>query len=345
MQALVWTAPRELVIREEPEPRPAPGEVLIAVSAAGICGSELSGYLGQSSIRVPPLVMGHEAAGRIVADMDLLLGDGQPARAGTRVTFNPLLTCGGCDRCRAGRESICRTRQLIGAHRPGAYAPLVAVPAAQCFSLPDHLNETAGSLAEPLACAVRAVALSRASADDPLLILGAGPIGLCCLTAARAAGVRHIMISDVQPNRLELALRWGAERVVDARNEDVIAAAQSFAPGGPGMVIDAVGAQITRAQAVKAVVPGGRVVMIGLHDEEMALAANYLVRQEIELAGTFAYTPREFARALELLAEGALVPSNDWLEERPLSAGPESFEELLAGRTEVAKIILRPDTE
>jgi threonine dehydrogenase-like Zn-dependent dehydrogenase len=341
MQALVWTAPRELVMRDVPEPQPGPGELLVAVGAAGICGSELSGYLGQSSIRVPPLVMGHEAAGRIAADSDLLLGDGSPARAGTRVTFNPLVTCGECDCCRAGRESVCRKRQIIGAHRPGAYAPLVAVPAAHCFPLPAGLSETAGALTEPLACAVRAVLLSAAQPDDPLLILGAGPIGLFCLVAARAAGVRNIMISDVQAGRLELARRWGAAAVAHAREEDVVAAAQRFAPGGVGAAIDAVGTDATRAQAVKSVVPGGRAVFIGLHEEESPLAANYLVRQEIAVQGTFAYTPREFARAFQLLAEGHVAPSPDWLDERPLSAGAESFEELLAGRSPFAKIVLR----
>jgi threonine dehydrogenase-like Zn-dependent dehydrogenase len=341
MRALVWTAPRELILREEPEPQPGADEILVEVVAAGICGSELSGYLGESSIRVPPLVMGHEAAGRIAADSPLKLGDGSPARAGARVTFNPLITCGSCDRCRAGRESLCRQRQLIGAHRPGAYAPLVAVPAAQCFTLPPQLSETAGSLTEPLACAVRAVAQTRANPEEPLLILGAGPIGLCCLVAARAAGFNRIAISDIAPGRLALARRWGAEQAFDARTDDVVAAAQRFAPGGVPAVIDAVGTSGTRAQALRAAMPGGRIVFIGLHAEESPLEANYLVRNEIEIAGTFAYTPREFARALELLASGALQPSDDWLEERPLAAGPDSFEELIAGRAAAAKIVLR----
>lgn len=341
MEALVWLGPHSLVLREEPDPQPGPGEVLVAVSAAGICGSELSGYLGQSSIRVPPLIMGHEAAGRIVADSDAVLGDGSPATAGTRITFNPLIACGTCDRCRAGLENICRTRSLIGAHRPGAFAPLVAVPANYCFRLPDHVSETAGSLTEPLACAVRAVVHAQIVPEQPLLILGAGPIGLCCLIAARAAGAEHIIISDIQPSRLALARQWGAEATINAREEDVQPALQRFAPLGVGAVIDAVGTDGTRKQALQAVVPGGRVVFIGLHDETTNLAANYLVRQEITIAGSFAYTPAEFHQAQQLLAAGALTPSDDWLEERPLAAGPASFEELLAGKATAAKIVLR----
>lgn len=340
MDALLWTAPREMAMHAVPEPQPASNEVLVAVSAAGICGSDLSGYLGESSIRVPPLVMGHEAAGKIAGDSTLVLGDGSPARAGTRITFNPLIVCGTCDRCRAGRSSICRNRVLIGAHRPGAYAPLVAVPAAQCFALPDHVSAVTGSLTEPLACAVRAVELSKAGPGDSLLILGAGPIGLCCLVAARAAGVEQIIISDIAPRRLELAKKWGAIATIDARNDDVVAAAQRVAPGGVSMVIDAVGTSATRDQAVHAVVPGGRVIFIGLHVEESILKANYLVRQEVEISGTFAYTAQEFAKAFDLLANKSLVASDDWLEVRPLSAGPEAFAELIAGRAAAAKIVL-----
>jgi threonine dehydrogenase-like Zn-dependent dehydrogenase len=341
MRALVWTAPRELVIRDVPEPQAGPGEVLVAVGAAGICGSELSGYLGQSSIRKPPLIMGHEAAGRIAADADVALGDGTPTRAGTRVTFNPLWTCGECDRCQAGLQSVCRNRQLIGAHRPGAYAPLVAVPAAQCFPLPDGVSETAGALTEPLACAVRAVARSGAQPGDALLVLGAGPIGLCCVAAARAAGIERILISDSASSRLEMAQRWGAEATANARVDDVVARAGEYMPGGVPYAIDAVGTGATRTQALRAVAPGGRAVFIGLHDEESTLHFNYLVRQEIDIAGTFAYTSRDFARALDMIVSGQVAPAPDWLEERDLADGPAAFEELLAGTARAAKIVLR----
>lgn len=339
MTALVWTAPRVLEMQRLPVPVPAAGDVLLRVSAAGICGSELSGYLGQSSIRVPPLVMGHEAAGVLVADAELALGDGSPARAGTRVAFNPLLVCGECDRCRAGRSSVCRNRRLIGAHRPGAYADYVAVPAAQCFPLPAHVTDVAGSLTEPLACGVRAVAL--AGPAERLLVLGAGPIGLCCLLAARAAGVEHIMISDIAPRRLDVARRWGATATVNVREDDVLAAVQSFAPGGVDAVVDAVGTDATRDQAVRAVVPGGRAVFLGLHDESSPLHTNYLVRNEVCVQGSFAYSAEDFARAFALLADGKLPLDGDWLEERPLAAGSASFEELLAGTAAATKIVLR----
>jgi threonine dehydrogenase-like Zn-dependent dehydrogenase len=257
------------------------------------------------------------------------------------VTFNPLIVCGVCDRCRAGRTSLCRRRKLIGAHRPGAFARFVEVPAAQCYALPEGLSDVAGSLTEPLACGVRAVGLAGLASDEPLLILGAGPIGLCCLVAARAAGVRRVLISDVKRERLAVAERWGAEQAIDVGRADLAEQVRASYPDGVAAAIDAVGAAATRAQAVASVMPGGRAVFLGLHDETSPLAANYLVRQEVNLIGSFAYTSGEFAQALALLRAGALRPSDEWLEERPLTAGPASFDELVAGRARATKIVLR----
>src|SRR5579884_4241969 len=268
MEALVWSGPRNMEIQITPVPDLARGEVLMEVGVAGICGSELSGYLGQNSLRKPPLIMGHEAAGRIVriqADGgSLLLADGSQPQVGMRVTFNPLLVCGVCDRCRAGYTNICRNRRLIGAHRPGAFARFVAVPAAQCLPLPDDLSLETAALTEPLACSVRAVSLSQVRPGNKLFILGMGAIGLFSLAVARALGIEQIYVSDMAPSRLAIARTWGAQETIDAGKHDVLAAIQELSPGGVDAVIDAVGSTTTRQQAVSSVVPGSRVVFIGL---------------------------------------------------------------------------------
>ena len=340
MQALVWLGPRDMVQRAEPMPKPAEGDALISVGAVGICGSELSGFLGHNSLRVPPLIMGHESAGQVVQVTGGTFATGEEAMVGARVTFNPLVVCGTCDRCSSGHSNLCRRRQLVGAHRPGAFAQYVAVPARQCYPLPESLSLVAGSLAEPLACSVRAVALSEVKAQERLLILGAGPIGLCAVAAARAQGVEQIIVTDLAPQRLEMARRWGASDVINAREQDVVAFVQERFPGGVDRVIDAVGATPVRTQAIRAVVPGGRVVFIGLHDEESVMPANYLIRQEITVTGTFAYTDDAFTQAVDLLIRGVVQPSADWLEERPLSDGPAAFAELVNGKAKVAKIVL-----
>ncbi len=341
MEALVWTAPYDMVLRAEPVPQLAPGEVLLAVDAVGICGSELSGYQGQSSLRRPPLIMGHEAAGRVASAANTPFADGQVHDIGTRVTINPLVICGQCDRCTAGQANLCRTRQLLGAHRPGAFARYVAVPAQQCWPLPDDLPTVAGALTEPLACGVHSVAVSRVRAGQRLLILGAGPIGLCCLAAARASGVEDITISDVDPQRLAVAEQWGARATINARDQDVGTVIQQLHAGGVDVVIDAVGATPVRTQAINAVMPGGTVVLLGLHDEASLLPANYMVRHEVTLVGSFTYTPDDFKHALDLLVQGHVKPSADWLAERPLAEGVSAFAELIAGNAAITKIVLR----
>ena len=340
MQALVWLGPRNMVQRAEPIPQLETGEVLISVGAVGICGSELSGFLGYNSLRVPPLIMGHECAGQVVDVKEGTFATGEAATVGARVTFNPLVVCGTCDRCLAGRSNLCRRRQLVGAHRPGAFAQYVAVPARQCYPLPEHLSLVAGSLAEPLACSIRAVDHSRVKPQERLLIFGAGPIGLCAVAAARAQDVEQIIVSDVVPQRLEIAQRWGARDVIDAGKQDVLTFVQERYPGGVDRVIDAVGATSVRTQAMRAVVPGGRVVLIGLHEEESVLPANYLIRQEVTVTGSFAYTDTDFAKAVDLLVHGVVRPSADWLEERPLRDGPSAFAELADGKAKAAKIVL-----
>ncbi len=341
MESLVWLGPREMEIQQSAIPELRSGEVLIAVRAAGICGSELSGYLGQNSLRVPPLVMGHEAAGQIIQSTEGTFADGSPARTGERVTFNPLVVCGMCDRCRAGLTNLCRQRQLIGAHRPGAFAQFVAVPATQCHPLPEGLSDTIASLTEPLACSLRAVKLTQVRSEQSLLILGAGPIGLFALIAARAEGIKRVYVSDLSESRLAVARQWGASETINVQKRDVLATIQEIAPGGIDTVIDAVGANVTRAQAVQAAVPGGTVVFIGLHDESSSLATNYLVRQEITIRGSFSYDQGDFKQAFDFLTHGLLQAGTDWLEERPLAAGPSSFAELVDGQVAATKIVLR----
>jgi threonine dehydrogenase-like Zn-dependent dehydrogenase len=340
MQALVWLGPRDMVQRAELMPKPAEDEVLISVRAVGICGSELSGFLGHNSLRVPPLIMGHECAGQVVKVTGGTFATGEEAMVGARVTINPLVVCGTCDRCSSGKSNLCRHRQLIGAHRPGALAHYVAVPTRQCYPLPESLSLVAGALAEPLACSIHAVALSGVQPQESLLILGAGPIGLCAVAAARAHGVEQIIVSDIAQQRLEMAQRWGASNIINAREQDVVTFVQERYPGGVDRVIDAVGATHVRTQAIGAVIPGGRVVFIGLHDEESVLPANYIIRQEIAVTGSFAYTDNDFAEAMDLLSRGVVQPSADWLEERPLSDGPSAFAELVDSKAKVAKIVL-----
>lgn len=336
MRALVWNGPRSMTLEQVPEPHPQPGEVLVRVEAVGICGSELSGYLGENSLRRPPLIMGHECTGTVVA-----AGDGTEFDPGLNVVLNPLISCGACAPCRAGMENLCVRRWIVGAARAGAFADLVCVPASACLRAPDALPVSVAAMAEPLACAVRAVEVGGIGLGAGVVILGAGAIGLLTLAVARRAGAAFVAIADVNERRLETARAWGATHLLDARG-DVPAEVRRLTGGlGADVTVDAVGVTTTRRAALRCARPGGRVVCIGLHDAESELPVNEIVRGETQVTGCFCYRSQTFARALGLLADD-LLGLGPWLEERPLEAGPAAFEELLGGGVAASKIVLRP---
>ncbi|MFC3773723.1 galactitol-1-phosphate 5-dehydrogenase [Paenibacillus sp. GCM10012303] len=330
MKALVYEGPKLLNIRDVPLPVLQPGEVLVRVALAGICGSELSGYLGHNSLRKPPLVMGHEFAGVIER-----CTPGEPVfRAGDRVTVNPLVTCGVCSYCASGRSQLCADRSLLGAHRPGAFAEFVAVPGSNVHLLPDAVSFGEAAYTEPFACAVHIVRLLALNPSDRLIIYGAGPIGLLAMQAAHVFGAGDVVIVDRNEARLEIARELGGIGVTEL---------EQLGPqlgSGFDAAIDAVGAGVTRQACVKAVRRGGRVVFTGLHEPDSALPINDMIREEIMTIGAFAYSAEDFAAALAWIGQGK-VNLSPWTVTRPLENGAECFERLIGGPGKIAKYLLQ----
>lgn len=332
MKAIVYHGPKTLVIEERPVPAAAADELIIKVQAVGICGSELEGYLGHSSIRVPPLVMGHEFSGVVAEAAQGAKG----LTAGSKVIVNPLISCGMCDRCALGKPNICRNREIIGIHRPGAFAEYVAVPAANAFPMPQQMDASLASLAEPLAISIHAAKLGFQPFGD-LLIFGAGTIGLLTLQVAQNMGVRKVMVTDINPARLQYAKQLGAEIAEPDQLPDL--AGKFFSPGGLDTIIDCVGLAATREQAMRLVNPGGKVIMVGLGSDLSALPMNHLVRQEIMIFGSYTYTKAEFEQAIHLLSAGK-IQRNPWSTIRGLLEAPDCFKALTEGKAEYSKIIL-----
>jgi threonine dehydrogenase-like Zn-dependent dehydrogenase len=271
VKAIVWQGPERMEIGERPEPAdPPPDEVVLRPGAVGICGSEVEGYLGHMGNRTPPLVMGHEFAGEIVT-----AGVGAERWIGTRATVNPIEGCGHCALCRSGQENICPQRTLIGVHFDGAFADLVRVPAANLRALPDSLDIRVGALTEPLANGVHAVRLGLAGFDvKSAAVVGAGTIGLVTLQAALLSEIPSVAVIEPQDARRERARSLGAHAVL----ADGDAARDAGGELGFDLVLDAVGAQATRAAAVELVRPGGRVVCVGLAADDMTLSFHTVVR-------------------------------------------------------------------
>jgi threonine dehydrogenase-like Zn-dependent dehydrogenase len=341
MTALVWEAPSKMVLHKQPLPIPQPGEVLVRVAYAGICGSELSGYLGHNALRVPPLVMGHEFSGNIVALGDQVSEKYPALEEGARVTANPLLYCGKCSYCQQGVNQLCIERKLVGAHRPGAFAGYVCIPAQQIELLPDALSFQDGALAEPAACGVRIGELVGAVQGETILVIGAGTIGLMALQALHNLGADRIFISDIHPDRLAAASKLGGEPI-NPKFMDLIRTVHQATGGyGAAVVVDAVGLESTRAQSIMAVRSTGAVILSGLHEENSPMLVAEIIRREISLKGSFAYSPKNFSQALLQLAEKKLALDELTLE-ASLEEGGLWFDRLVEGRVGKAKVLLVP---
>jgi 2-desacetyl-2-hydroxyethyl bacteriochlorophyllide A dehydrogenase len=319
MKAIVWQGPSEMTVEEQPQPDdPGPGELILRPEAVGICGSEVEGYLGHMGNRIPPLVMGHEFAGVVVA-----AGEGAAEFEGARVAVNPLSGCGECRLCVSGHSNLCRDRVLIGVHVPGAFADFVKVPASDARRLPDGVSARVGALMEPLANGVHAVRLAPDGVESAV-VMGAGTIGLVTLQAALLEGMLHVAVVEPQDERRALASALGAHAAYGSPEEAKDA-------GEPDLVLDAVGAQATRALGLELLRPGGTMVCIGLAADDTTLAFHDVVRSQHRIQGSYAYTMPDFEQAYEWLVSGEASLGDDLTDVQPLDAGPEAFARLAGG--------------
>jgi threonine dehydrogenase-like Zn-dependent dehydrogenase len=335
LKAIVYKGPMQLTIEDLRIPVLKPGEAIIRVLAVGICGSELEGYIGHSSVRTPPLVMGHEFCGII----ENIAHEVNGLFIGSKVIVNPLISCGLCDRCLNGKPNICRDRQIIGIHRPGAFAEFVAVPIPNIYVVPDEMDVRLASLAEPLAVCIHGVKLGFKSFED-LIIYGAGPIGLLTLQTAMNMGVRRVLVIDRQEDRLEFAKQLGAQTAtpdkVHAQFNDL------FGSSGVDFIIDCVGAEATRKQAVQLINPGGIITIIGLAQDQTTLPLNHLVRQEITIVGSYTYSQKDFSQAVHLLIHEK-ISTDSWSTTGFLDEAPAIFQSLVDGSAKFSKYILIPN--
>jgi 2-desacetyl-2-hydroxyethyl bacteriochlorophyllide A dehydrogenase len=266
--------------------------------------------------RTPPLIMGHEFAGVVVA-----AGGDAAELEGERVAVNPLSSCGHCRLCRSGYANLCEDRKLIGVHSDGAFADFVRAPAASARRLPDGVSARTGAMAEPLANGVHAVGLGLAREPvERAVVLGAGTIGLVTLQAALLAGIEHVAVVEPQPERRARAAELGAHETFEDRPEP-----------GADLVIDAVGAQATRALALELLRPGGQLVCIGLAADDTTLGFHGVIRSQHRIQGSYAYTMPDFDQAHEWLVSGQATIGNDLPDVRPLEEGPEQFARLAGG--------------
>jgi len=345
MKALLLAEYKRLELTDLPAPTPGPDEVLIRVAACGICGSDVHGYDGSTGRRIPPIVMGHEAAGTVAA----LGEDVRGFSDGDRVTFDSTVYCGGCAYCRRGLVNLCDDRQIVGVSTPdfrrhGAFSEYVTVPARIVYRLPDELSFAHAAMLEAVSVALHAVELSKPASASPVLVIGAGMIGLLTLQALRAEGFPCVFIADLDESRLRLAAQLGAAATFQASGPDLLAQVLAATNNeGVNLAIECVGRDETVRGAIDAVRKGGTVTLVGNIRPEVTLPLQKVVSRQIRLQGSAA-SAGEYPRAIELLSSGAVQVAPLITAVAPLEEGPRWFERLYAGEPNLMKVVLTPET-
>jgi L-iditol 2-dehydrogenase len=321
MKALMLSEYGNLQVMDIPEPTCAPDEVLIRVAACGICGSDVHGYQGDSGRRIPPIVMGHEAAGII----ERVGAEVKDYKAGDRVTFDSTVYCGKCEFCQRGEVNLCDNRQVLGVscgdyRRNGAFAELVAVPARILYRLPREFPFEEAAMLEAVSVALHGVRVTQMKGGESALVIGAGMIGLLTAQAARALGCSSVMIADVDAERLKMAEEVGIPDTLHLSGKELIDEVLRRTGGrGVDVVLEAVGRAETVVASIECVRRGGTVTLIGNIQPEVPLPLQRVVTREIRLQGSCA-SAGEYKDAIRLMSEGAITV-------RPLISAMSSLEQ------------------
>jgi L-iditol 2-dehydrogenase len=335
MNALLLKEYMQLELVDMPVPEIGPEEVLVRVRACGICGSDVHGLDGSTGRRLPPLVMGHEAAGEVVATgaavTDLEVGE--------RVTFDSTVYCGRCFYCSRGEVNLCDRREVLGVspgpyRRHGAFAEYVAVPRRIMYRLPDSLSYEQAALIEAVSVAVHAVGITPIRLGDTAVVVGSGMIGLLTMQAARLAGCSRVIAIDPDETRLKLAREMGASDAINPK--------QSEPPQGiADVALECVGATDPVRTAVAAVRKGGAVTLVGNVAPDVNLPLQSVVTRQIRLQGSCA-SNGEYPACINLMATGAIKVDPLISAVAPLEEGATWFDRLYRREPGLMKVILRP---
>ena len=281
MRAARAEGPGRIVVEDVERPEPGAGEVVVAIGACGICGSDLHWY--HDEMMMPVACPGHEIAGTVA-----MAGSGvDTLREGDRVAVEGIASCGACRYCLAGNYHYCPRIGIVGMTIPGGYAEFLKIPARHCFAVGDMDMATA-ALSEPLGVAVHGVRIAGLGIGQRVLVLGAGTIGLMAVVAARAGGAGEILVTARRPQQKAAALALGADRVFSDSDEGALFEAASENP--IDLVIESVGGSAsTLDTAVAACRPGGTICLLGVYTKAIAFPALFMVAKELTIKGSFVY--------------------------------------------------------
>ena len=343
MKALVLKDYKQFACEDVPAPVAGPADVIVAVKACGICGSDVHGMDGSTDRRRPPIIMGHEAAGIISS-----VGNGVTGwKAGDRVTFDSTIYCGHCEFCRRGLINLCDHRRVLGVscedyRQNGAFAEYVAVPQHILYRLPDGLTFEHAALVEPFAIALHAIRRAPPTLNDTVVVVGAGMIGLALVQALSQAGCGRLIAVDIATDKLALAAKCGATNTINSSTEDAPAAILRLTQGlGADLAFEAVGVPATVNLTLRCLRKGGAATLIGNVTPKVEFPLQTAVTRELTIHGSCA-SQGEYPACLDMLARGALRAAPLISATAPLAEGAAWFDRLYRREAGLLKVVLKP---
>jgi len=336
MKAALLEREKSFRIIEAPDPEPVEDEVVIQVRSVGICGSEVEAFFGRHPFRKAPVVTGHEMSGVITK-----LGKGvTELNVGERVTIEPQVSCASCIHCRSGKHNLCRNRIMLGTEKwPGPFGEFIKAPASKVIRVPEGITFDEGALVEPLAVGVHSIRKTRLAPGESLILFGAGTIGLCTLVAARAMGIKEIVITDISEAKLKMGQRMGASHVLNAEHPDLLERIQQIFPEGADGAIVATGAGKAYQASARAVKRDGRIGVVGLCREAVLIPIELGgAGKELEVIGCSTYLSSDFREAVKILPN---TPLREIISKTfPIDRIQEAFETFIRENDTLFKVIL-----
>ncbi len=335
MLTITLEEPGRFVAREQPEPRPGPGQALVRVHRVGVCGTDLHAFAGRQPFFTYPRVLGHELGVEVLDPGD----DPQGLKPGDRCAVEPYLNCGRCGGCRRGRPNCCSALQVLGVHADGGMRPVFAVPARKLHPS-ARLDYDQLALVETLGIGAHAVERAQLSPDDFVLVIGAGPIGLGVVQAARVSGAL-LAVMDVSETRLEFCRsQLGVAHVLKPGPDAIGALAKLGGGEPPTCVIDATGNPQSMREAFNLAAHGGRIVFVGLFQGDVTFNDPGFHRRELTVMGSRNSLPATFRNVIRLIEEGR-VDTRPWITHRfKLEQLPAIFAAQIAGNPAVLKAMI-----
>ena len=343
MKALVLKEYKQFAYEEVPTPDPSPEEVLVAVKACGICGSDVHGMDGSTGRRRPPIIMGHEASG-VIAGVGTAVRQWAP---GDRVTFDSTIYCGHCSFCQRGDINLCDNRRVLGVscedyRQNGAFAEFVAVPERILYRVPEQLPLDHAALVEPFSIALHAVRRSPPALNDTAVVVGAGMIGLALVQALRHTGCGRLIAIDVADDRLKLARECGATHTLNSLKDKPAETVGQLTQGrGADIAFEAVGLSATVDLALRCVRKGGAATLVGNVMPKIDFPLQVAVTRELSIYGSCA-SRGEYPACLDMLARGALQAEPLISAKAALADGASWFDRLYKKEAGLLKVVLQP---